>query len=98
VRPRYTAGSPARVDMDTALQVAAEELWSFENMVQTGVMGETWQQIGEAVGLADVVVANWQRGARWFTLDLLTRELIESKIRNGSIVRDRLDPIRVIEA
>jgi hypothetical protein len=79
VRPRYTAGSPAGVDMDTAIKFAVDEI-RFHAMVLTGVWGEEKQRQAETDKLEHLAYARWEKGRKVFRLDLITgEEMVEPK-------------------
>jgi hypothetical protein len=90
VRPRYSAGSNSQVDRETALRVAGDELTHFE-ITKSGAYGEAKQQVAETIGLTDIVLAVWEKGGKYITLDLLTGDYVERKIKQGHIIRSRDD-------
>jgi hypothetical protein len=54
VVPRYTAGSPAAVDPETAERVAKEERAAYERVL-TGAYGEEEKRRAERLGLEGIV-------------------------------------------
>ena len=79
VRPRYTPGSPAQVNEESALRVAEEERDSFEAHAE-GFMGEEWQQKAERLGLQRIAYYIQEKGGHWVLLvDLITEERIEGR-------------------
>jgi hypothetical protein len=60
VVPRYTAGSPAAVDEQTALRVAREERAAYERLM-TGLYGEEEKRRAERLGLGGIVYTYSER-------------------------------------
>lgn len=78
VAPRYTAGSPASVSEEIALQVAGEEIGAYGRAI-SGRYGEEMQKQAQALGLRGIVeevhvYANYNE-----YLDLLTGEKRDTK-------------------
>jgi len=77
VRPRYSAGSPAQVSEDIALQVAKDERTDYERALE-GVYGEEQKKRAETLGLSGIVYAMKEEGSgrkfRWHVWDLITDE------------------------
>ncbi len=77
VVPRYTPGSPALVDRETALRVAKEERAAFERVL-TGAYGEADKRRAEILGLEGIVygyTTTRERGnPRVFVRDYITAE------------------------
>jgi len=77
VCPRYTCGSPAAVDADTARQVMHQEAEAF-NAAVAGYHGEEIQKIAKRLGLQRIVYSLSEKRGKWHTLqDWLTNEVIE---------------------
>lgn len=71
VAPRYTPGSPAQVDEQTARRVAAEESSSFTHYLE-GVYGEEAKVEAEALGLGGIVEHVTQHAGHAVVDDLIT--------------------------
>lgn len=100
VRPRYTPGSPAAVDEDTAFRVAREEREAYEHAL-TGIGGERERRRAEMLGLEGIVYTlHWQgsgRKFRWVQTDLVTGKqtlrLHQDELeREGYLNFDQLPP------
>lgn len=79
VRPRYTPGSPAQVDVDVAEHVARDEAQLFEAH-REGYMGEAAKVEADRIGLQRIVYALAERRGGFDLLwDLITDEKIEGK-------------------
>lgn len=74
VKPRYTSGSPAMVDLGTALDLAADEEQMYERYLEGtyGALKSTWAR---NQGLELIVYARWERNHRLHKLDLITGTL-----------------------
>lgn len=77
VAPRYTPGSPALVDMTTALRVAAEEAEAIQAALD-GAWGEEQKARAERLGLRGIAEDKREQGSGkkhgWDVLDLCTGE------------------------
>jgi hypothetical protein len=75
VRPRYTPGSPAAVDEDTARRVGREERDAYEHAL-SGIMGERERERAELLGLEGIAYTLHEHGSgrkfRWVQTDLIT--------------------------
>lgn len=76
VMPRYSSGSPAQVDVDTACKVAISEKRSYEAALE-GVYGEAQQERAERLGLRGIAegVREVRKLKGWEVTDLLTCEV-----------------------
>jgi hypothetical protein len=73
VHPRYSAGSPAMVDMQTALGVARDEQQMFPGALE-GVFGAEERRAAQTLGLGGIVEWKMESGASSIlAYDLLTR-------------------------
>ena len=77
VAPRYSGGSPAGVDEETALRVAAEEKESIRFVLE-GCEGPEAKSRAERLGLRGIVEQRTEKGSGkkegWEVLDLCTGE------------------------
>jgi hypothetical protein len=71
VNPRYTAGSPAKVNYETAKRVACSELLAHARGI-LGVSGEEEQTKARRGGLRGIVECYRENGRGWSVLDMLT--------------------------
>lgn len=71
VAPRYTPGSPAMVDLETADRVAKQELEAFRHAAE-GIYGEHEQRKARGLGLCRIVEARNAIRIGWFVQDLIT--------------------------
>ncbi len=71
VAPKYTAGSPAQVDEQTARRVAAEEARSYANHLE-GVYGPEDQEKAQAEGLGGISERVTQHAGHMVVEDLIT--------------------------
>ena len=77
VCPRYTCGSPAGVDPDTAASVVIQERQAYE-AAREGFHGKEIQATAERLGLQRVVYQLFEKRGKWNKLeDLITGEVIE---------------------
>lgn len=78
VAPRYTPGSPAMVDGETAFRVAASELVGYD-YARDARYGEEDVERAQKLGPAGIVTAvrELPRGKGWDVLDLITGERSE---------------------
>lgn len=77
VRPRYTAGSPAGVDRQTAELVARQEAEAIE-FVLDGYLGEEAKAEAERLGLQRIVYSLQERGNHFTCLfDVCTEERVQ---------------------
>lgn len=73
VAPRFTPGSPAQVDEDTARRVAIEERDAYER-AKDGTMGTADAVRAASMGLRGIVYTLTERRGGWDVHDLLTDE------------------------
>jgi len=73
VRPRYTGGSPALVDLATAQQVAASEMRSHGDALE-GIHGEAHQERAQRLGLRGIAEQVKETRKGWEVVDLITGE------------------------
>lgn len=77
VAPRFTPGSPALVNEETALRVALQERDSFPRCVE-GIYGPTDKDKAERLGLRGIVEYRMERGSGkkhgWEVIDVCTGE------------------------
>lgn len=71
VSPRYTCGSPAAVDMDTALRVALEEKEAYE-VAKEGIYGADDKKKAESEGLHLIAFEMRETSKGWQVHDLIT--------------------------
>jgi hypothetical protein len=71
VAPRFTAGSPAPVDMTTALRVASQEKDAYEH-AKEGIYGEGDQKKANDQGLHLIVFEMHETAKGWNVHDVLT--------------------------
>lgn len=71
VAPRYSGGSPAMVDYDTAARVAMEELRAYAEALE-GPRAE--RERAERLGIAGIVESHLESPQGWNVGDLLTGE------------------------
>jgi hypothetical protein len=71
VAPRYSAGSPAAVDHDTALRVAADELAAYTRAIE-GAYGEEACTRATALGLSGIVEQREIHAHHYIATDLMT--------------------------
>lgn len=96
VAPRYTCGSPAMVDHDTAERVAQEERTAYERAL-TGIYGEEDKLKAETMGLNGIAEAVTERRGGFDVIDMITgqhrrREETKAKnLRNGDVIRNGTD-------
>lgn len=76
VSPRYTPGSPAMVDEDTAVRVAAEERRAYERAL-SGRYGTEEQDRALKLGVSGVVESRAESRRSWIVLDMITGERFE---------------------
>ncbi len=74
VHPRYTPGSPAAVDADTAQRVALDERKAYQEIVAGRWFDDRMQALAREKGLANIVICMevLQRSLRCY--DMLTQE------------------------
>jgi hypothetical protein len=89
VRPRYSAGSPAMVPDETALQVARDEKGDYQH-AREGSYGEEQRRRSEVLGLRGIVYAMAESGSgrkfRWLIQDLITGECFR-RLHDNEITR-----------
>jgi hypothetical protein len=73
VAPRYTGGSPAMVDRETARRVAVQEKLSYEHALK-GIYGPLEQVKAAGLGLAGIVEERYERAKGWQVRDVITEE------------------------
>lgn len=73
VAPRYTAGSPAMVDQDTALRVVDQERQAYE-YTMAGARSPDAARQAAADGLGGIVEEVTERADCWLVTDLITGE------------------------
>jgi hypothetical protein len=73
VVPRFTAGSPAMVDRQTAVAVARDERQGYER-ARTGVYGHAEQEKVETLGVRGIVEDVRELAGCWEVHDALTDE------------------------
>lgn len=73
VYPRYSGGSPAGVDMETAIRVALREQDEYESILY-GEEGLEAQNRAKRLGLAHIVEVRRELPKAWDVLDLITGE------------------------
>lgn len=73
VAPRYSPGSPAQVDYETALRVANDERWAYAIAIQ-GIYGADEQKLAREKGLKGIVEERRERSGCWIVTDLVTGE------------------------
>lgn len=78
VAPRYTAGSPALVDYDTAAQVAKEEKAAYERCLE-GVYGTDMQDKARRLGLDFIVEGRTTHAHHYMAHDLITHRIRDSR-------------------
>jgi hypothetical protein len=71
VRPRYTAGSPAQVDRETATRVAGQEAASYKEALR-GDLSPELGDVARLMGLHWIVFSWEERGGRFYVLDEIT--------------------------
>lgn len=71
VRPRYTPGSPAQVDRETALRVAVEEARAYERTL-TGVFGAEETERARREGLGGIAESFSEAKSGFHVHDLIT--------------------------
>jgi hypothetical protein len=78
VRPKFTGGSPAMVDQNTAMRVLGQELSAFR-YTKEGIYGE--DKAAEALrrGAGNIVIKWSEKGGKIFVQDLLTGETTARK-------------------
>ncbi len=81
VAPRYTPGSPAPVDMDTALRVASDEEGGYQH-AHVGRYGAKYQEIAQKLGTLGIVEVRAETRKGWDVLDLLTGERFTRPFRS----------------
>jgi hypothetical protein len=85
VAPRYTAGSPAQVDQQTADRVVIQERQGYQRALE-GVYGTETQTEAEKLGLAWIVWTSTEVRSSLFKHDLLTNQITEQRIaRTGQL-------------
>lgn len=75
VAPRYTAGSPAMVDADTARRVALQEQHAIRDYLD-GSCGETAQTMAKRLGLAGIVWSCREVRSKLIKVDVITGKTI----------------------
>jgi len=94
VSPRYTSGSPAQVDEDTAQRVAKQELAAYHRTLE-GVYGEDAKQRAIKDG-CDWIAYEWnEKGKNVVRVDLITgaeRIIPTATLSNVVAVDSRTDP------
>ena len=73
VYPRYSGGSPAGVNMETAIRVALREQEEYESILY-GEEGLEAQERAKRMGLAHIAEARRELPKAWDILDLITGE------------------------
>lgn len=73
VAPRYSGGSPAMVDYDTAARVAMEEMRAYAEALE-GSRAERERERAERLGIAGIVESRLESAQGWNVGDLLTGE------------------------
>lgn len=73
VKPRYTAGSPAQVDLETATRVADQERRGYDEALE-GSYGAVEREKAERLGLKGIVEERVEKIDCWIVCDLLTSE------------------------
>jgi hypothetical protein len=81
VKPRYTPGTPAMVDLGTALDVAAAEEEAHARNLD-GTYGDAASTRAEDKGLDGIVYARWNTKLRVYKLDLITGTLVSAPINS----------------
>jgi hypothetical protein len=76
VAPRYSGGSPAGVDVDTALRVAKSEVEEYESIL-AGEEGEEALMRARKLGISCIVEVRRELPKAWDVLDLITGERFE---------------------
>lgn len=76
VRPRYSAGSPAMVDEDTAMRVKRNELDGYE-IALSGAVSAAEKARAERLGLSGIVEQVFETSKNWHVHDLITGEVRE---------------------
>lgn len=71
VSPRYSGGSPAQVDFETALKVVDDERRGYD-IALSGAYGENEQRDARVRGLAGIVEEREERADCWLVTDMLT--------------------------
>jgi hypothetical protein len=85
VAPRYTCGSPAMVDRQTALHVAQQEKEAYEATLE-GIYGEAAKIEAERLGLHWIVWSTNESNARLSKFDILTGiTLIQPIMKQGFV-------------
>jgi hypothetical protein len=82
VYPRYSGGSPAGVNMETAIRVALREQDEYASNLG-GEEGREAQERAERMGLAHIVEARRELPKAWDILDLITGERRERPFSEG---------------
>lgn len=79
VAPRWSSGSPAMVDIATAMKVAADELDCGHGAAQ-GIYGEEAKLKYELCGLRGIVYITYEKRGHMWVQDVLTDELFCVKL------------------
>ena len=87
VAPRYTCGSPAMVDEDTARRVALQERDGHERTL-TGVYGDEEVERAHRLGLNGIAEIFYETKKNWHIHDLITGE-VRTREFGVSAVTDR---------
>lgn len=74
VAPRYTAGSPAQVDEETATKVAIQE-YIEAGHVEQGVFGEEQQATHARRGCRGIAFTTYEKNRTMWVQDIITQEL-----------------------
>jgi len=80
VAPRYTAGSPAMVDTETARRVAIQEKEAIQGHLD-GFFGDEAREKAQRLGLAGIVWSTLETHRMLRTTDLITGESKNEPIR-----------------
>lgn len=89
VAPRYSAGSPAAVREEIALQVMKDERAHIRYFLD-GTFGEENQQLAQRLGLHGIVVLIRERGGKLVIEDLLDESVMEETTRKRLLVGQRV--------
>jgi len=91
VRPRYSGGSPAQVDLSTMVHVAVNEEESYAQTM-TGLYGEAERAKAVRLGLKGVCYVRWEKGPKIYRYDVLTGEtrLEPKRLEQKDLERVRL--------
>ncbi len=93
IYPRYSSGSPAMIPMGQVIKAAVEEYHSWQRCL-TGIFGDELKAKAETEKLGNIAYARWQKGAKTWRLDLLTREKYIEPERLSWADREKLKNLR----